>query len=72
MHEQAIAIYCICEEAIKSFGLEDDPQCKMTTSEIMTFALISATHYQCDYRKSRLVSLTFRFFKNILSLSVGS
>ena len=39
MHEQAIAIYCVCEEVIRFFGLNDDPQCKMTTSEVMTFAL---------------------------------
>jgi DDE family transposase len=69
MHEQTIAIYCICEEVATSFGLKDDSQCKMTTSEVMTFALVSAIHYQCDYHKTRLISRLFRFFKNILSLS---
>ena len=38
MNEQAIAIFCICDEVVKYFGLKDDPQCKMTTSELMTFA----------------------------------
>ena len=64
MHEQAIAIYCICEEVIKSFRLRDDPQCKMSTAEVMTFALISALHYHCDYQKTRLVSMMFRYFSN--------
>ena len=62
MNEQAVAIFCICGEVVKYFGLKDDIQCKMTTSELMTFALLSATHFQCDYKKTRLVSLTFKFF----------
>jgi transposase len=69
MHEQAIAIYCICEEIVKCFGLIDDYQCKMTTSEVMAFAVISAVSYQCDYQKTRLVSVFLRFFPKILSHS---
>lgn len=41
----------------------------MTTSEVMTFALLSATHFHCDYKKTRLISLTGKFFNKILSLS---
>lgn len=69
MNEQAIAIFCICDEAVKYFGISDDVQCKMTTSELMTFALLSATHFQCNYKKTRLISLTFKFFNKILSIS---
>lgn len=69
MNEQAIAIFCICDEVTKFFGLKDDPQCKMTTSELMTFALLSASHFQCNYKKTRLISLSLRFFNKILSLS---
>ncbi len=69
MNEQAIAIFCICDEVVKYFGLKDDSQCKMTTSELMTFALLSATHFHCDYKKTRLISLTFKLFNKILSHS---
>ena len=69
MNEQAIAIFCICDEVVKYFGLKDDPQCKMTTSELMTFAWLSATNFQCNYKKTRLISLTFKFFNKTLSLS---
>jgi hypothetical protein len=69
MHEQTIAIFCICDEVVRVSNIIDDPQNKMTTSEIMTFALISALHYQCDYHKSRLVSMALRLFPNILSHS---
>ena len=69
MQEQAIAIYCVCEEVLRVFQFRDDPQCKMTTSEVMAFALISAIHYGADYCKTRLVSFAFNYFPNILSLS---
>lgn len=69
MHEQAVVIYCICEEVTKYFGLRDDVQCKMSTSELMTFALLSACYFQCDYKKTRLVSLNLKYFSKILSFS---
>jgi len=53
----------------QSSGYKDDPQCKMSTSEIMTFTILSATHFQCDYKKTRLISLMLKFFNNILSFS---
>lgn len=69
MNELAVAIFCICDEVVKSFGYSDDPQHKMSNSEIMTFALISAMHYQANYRTTRLVSMSFRYFPKILSHS---
>ncbi len=59
MHEQAIAIYCICEEILRFLGLTDDPQSHMYNAEVMTFAIISAIHFQGCYRTTRLVSLNY-------------
>jgi IS5 family transposase len=69
MNEQVITIFCICDEIVKSFAFFDDPQQKMSTSEIMTFALISALHYHANYRTTRLVSMSLRYFPKILSHS---
>jgi hypothetical protein len=69
MDENAIAIFCICDEVIRTVGLKDDPQQKMTNAEVMTFALISALHYQADYRTTRLVSMSLKYFSSILSHS---
>lgn len=69
MNEQAIAIFCICDEVVKCFGIPDNLYCKMSTAEVMTFALISALHYGADYRLTRLISNSLRYFKEILSLS---
>ena len=65
MDEQIIAIFCICDEIIKSFGLSLDPQQKMNDAEVMTFALISALYYSADYRTTRLVSISLRHFPSI-------
>lgn len=69
MNEQAIVIYYICDEVAKSFGIRDNSQSKMSTSEIMAFAILSAMHFQCDYKKTRLISMTLKYFKKILSSS---
>lgn len=69
MINQAITIYCVCDEVVKTFEIRDDPQCKMSTSEVMTFALTSALYYGCDYKKCRLVCKNFRFFRGVLSHS---
>jgi IS5 family transposase len=69
MSEQAIAIFCICDEVVKSYGLPENPNCKMTIAEIMTFAIISALHYRADYRTTRLVVSLLQYFPKILSHS---
>jgi hypothetical protein len=69
MLRDAVATYCICDEVVKFFGIKDDSQCKMSMSELMTFALLSATYFQCDYKRTRLISLSLRYFNRILSCS---
>ena len=62
MINQVITIFCVCDEVAQTFGIRDDPKCKMTTSEVMTFALTSGLYYGCDYKKCRLVCKHFSFF----------
>jgi len=69
MIDQIITIFCICDEAVKCINFQDNSQYKMSTSEVMTFAITSALVYGCDYKKSRLVCSNFKFFKKILSHS---
>ena len=69
MLAQIVMIYCICDEVSKTFNIKDDIQCKMSSAEIMTFAIMSASIYGGDYRKTRLVASTYRYFSKILSHS---
>ena len=69
MLNQTIVIYCICDEVSKSLHLKDDSQCKMTSAEIMAFAMISATLFGCDYKRTRLITRFHKYFPNMLSHS---
>jgi len=53
MIDQMIITYCICDEVVKTFNIKDDIQCKMSTAEIMTFAITSAILYGGNYRITR-------------------
>lgn len=69
MINQAVAIYCICDEVCKSLNLRDDPQCRMSTAETMCFAVLSATLFSCDYKRTRLITKHQKYFKYVLSHS---
>ncbi len=40
MHSKIICIYCICDDFLSAFGLKDDKQCRMTSAEVLTVAII--------------------------------
>ena len=67
MNDQIISTYCICDEIAKVLKIKDDPQCKMTTAEIMTFAIYSASFCFGDYRKAMFFASCNRLFPNLLS-----
>lgn len=69
MLDQVTVIYCISDEVVKSLNHKDDVQCKMSTAEVMTFAIMSAMIYGCNYKVTRLVALSHRYFTKILSHS---
>ena len=69
MLDQTIVIYCICDEVVKSMNVKENQGCKMSTAEVMTFAILSAQLFGCDYRKTRLITLHQRYFSKILSHS---
>jgi hypothetical protein len=69
MNYEIVVIYCICDEVVKYFGIKDDPQCKMSCSELVTFALLSAKYFQCDYKRTRLIALNLKYFRKVLSCS---
>lgn len=70
MPDQAVITYCVCDEVCKALNVKDDPQCKMSSAEIITFAILAASLFGCDYKRARLMLGGFRsYFKKILSHS---
>ena len=69
MIDQIVVVYCFCDEITKAVNFKDNPQCQMSSAEVMTFAVISAMHFGGDYRKTRLFAKHHNYFSKVLSLS---
>jgi Transposase DDE domain len=69
MDEKIVFIYCFCHDFLKSLGIDDDPQCKMNSAEIMTFAVVAALFFGGNFSKARLLLNTPRYMRKMLSES---
>ena len=69
MSEEIIFIYCICDDLLNSLGINDDPQCRMSSAEIMTVAIIAALFFGGNFSRSRLMLKSHKYMQNMLSES---
>ena len=69
MHTKIICIYCICHDFLSAFGLKDNEQCKMTSAEILTVAIVSALFFNGNLARSRLILKCDGYILNMLSES---
>jgi len=64
---EVISIYCIIDDILKTLGVKDDPQAKMSSSEVLTTAVVACLYFGGNYSKTlRFMSL---FFSYVLSES---
>jgi hypothetical protein len=66
---EIIELYCIADETLKSFDFKTDPQCKMSSAEIVTFSLLCGLYFSGNFKQARIFSSIMKFFPNILSHS---
>ena len=59
---EVIAIYCIIDDILKSLGWEDNRQAKMSSSEVLTTAIIACLAFGGNFTKS-LNSSCHLFYK---------
>ena len=52
MELKITSFYCSCDDFLISEGWRDDPQCTMSTAEVMTAALTAAAFFSGSYEKS--------------------
>ena len=69
MDLQAIFIFCLCSDVLDHLNHKDHEQSKMSSSEVMTFVIFSALYHQCNYKRTRVVVRSLRFFSRVLSYS---
>lgn len=69
MDEEIIFIYCICVDLLYSLGINDDTQCKMSSAEVMTVAIVAALFFGGNFSKARLMLKSHKYIRNMLSES---
>jgi hypothetical protein len=69
MHIKIILIYCICDDFLSAFGLNDNKQCRMTSAEVLTVAIVSALFFNGNFARTRLILKHDGYIPNILSES---
>ncbi len=67
--EQITFIYCICFDLTQTIGIQDDPQCKMNSAEVMTVAIVGALFFGGNFSRARLMLKSHRYISNMLSES---
>lgn len=67
MHIKIIFIYCLCDDFLSVFGLRNDKQCRMTSAEILTVAIVSALFFNGNFARTRLILKYDGYIPNMLS-----
>ena len=69
MIETIITIFCICDDYLKEIGHKDDKQARMSTSEILTTAIVGVKFFGGNYKKSRMFLSNHNYINSMLSES---
>lgn len=69
MVNDIITIFYICDEYLNAIGFKDDKQARMSTSEVLTTAIVAAKFFGGNYETSRRFLLSHGYIKTMLSRS---
>ncbi len=69
MEAKVIVAYVVCDDVIKNLKIQDDPQARMSLSEVMTTAIVSAIEYSGNLEKARMALNKKYYIPNMLSKS---
>ncbi len=67
MQEHIITLYCLCDDFLRAWGHEDDPQVQMSDAEVMTVALVAAAFFVGNQRLSAIFLREHGYMKRVLS-----
>lgn len=69
MEMQIVGVYFMCDEIVKQGGWKDDPQCKMSTAEVITSVLISSMYFSGNHYLACRFLHEHGYIPNMLSKS---
>lgn len=52
MDEEIVAVYCLCDDFLKSRRYSEAPQNRMSDAEVMTVALVAVRHFGGNFQKA--------------------
>jgi hypothetical protein len=69
MQDTITTMFCLCDEFLKAQGYQDDPQCRLSTSEIMVVPLVACAFFGGNQALSRRFLVSHGYFRHDLSAS---
>ena len=69
MDSEVTAIFCHVDDFLKELSWKDDPQCRMSTAEIVTTGIVSWKYFSGNFERARSFLKTYRYIPNMLSKS---
>ena len=67
MTEEIITVFCIVDDSLKELSHKDDVQARMSTSEVITTALVAGKYFGGVYEKARMFFKKHGYVKNMLT-----
>lgn len=69
MDGQITAIYCVCDDVLKTLDHDEDPQRQMSDAEVITTAVVAALHFGGNLERARALLGTSGYIPRMLSRS---
>ena len=69
MDDKIIATFCLCDDLLKAIHHQEDCQCQMNDTEIMTTALIASLFFRGNHESARALLKQHGYIPHILSKS---
>ncbi len=65
----ATTIYVVSDEVLRALQIKDDPQSHMSNAEVITFAVLAAKYFYCNFKRARFICENLKLFNKLLSNS---
>jgi hypothetical protein len=69
MDSQIVAVFCLCDDMLKTLHHHEDSQCQMRDAEVMTTAIIAVLHFGGNFEKARQSLLDQGYIPQMLGKS---
>ncbi len=69
MQDSITMIYCVCDDFLQAHAIRDDVQCRWSSAQVLTTALVAAAHFGGNIDKSRRFLIEHGYIRCVLSRS---